>query len=199
MKTFVLTLIAVIFATVAVAQDGYRVRAGDTLAVEVLEDPQLNRSVLVTPSGTISFPFAGTVSASGRTTDQIAAAIAGAIAPNFATSPNVFVSVQSVAPSAGGGTAAARTINVYILGEVNTPGTREIERGTTFLQALAQSGGFTRFAATQRIQLRRYNPQTGESSAAIFNFRALSQGGAFRDFPMADGDIILVPERRLFE
>jgi polysaccharide export outer membrane protein len=199
MKTFVLTLIAVIFATISMAQDGYQVRAGDTLAIEVLEDPQLNRSVLVTPGGTISFPFAGTVSASGRTTEQIAAAIAGAIAPNFATSPNVFVSVQSVAPSTGGGSAAVRTINVYILGEVNTPGTREIERGTTFLQALAQSGGFTRFAATKRIQLRRYNPQTGESSAAIFNFRALSQGGAFRDFPMADGDIILVPERRLFE
>jgi polysaccharide export outer membrane protein len=199
MKTFVLTLIAVIFATVAVAQDGYRVRPGDTLAIEVLEDPQLNRSVLVTPGGTISFPFAGTVSATGRTTDQIASAIAGAIAPNFATSPNVFVSVQSVAPSTGGTTSAAATINIYILGEVNTPGTREIERGTTFLQALAQSGGFTRFAATKRIQLRRYNPQTGQSTAAVFNFRALSQGEPFRDFPLADGDIILVPERRLFE
>lgn len=198
MKTFILTLIAVFLANIAVAQDGYSVRPGDTLAIEVLEDPQLNRSVLVTPGGTINFPFAGTVTAAGRTTDQIASAITGAIQPNFATTPNVFVSVQSVAPSATG-PAAGTMIDVFILGEVNSPGTREIERGTTFLQALAQSGGFTRFAATKRIQLRRYNPATGQSTASIFNFRALSQGAAFRDFPLADGDIILVPERRLFE
>ena len=198
MKTFVLTMIAVFFATFAWAQDGYSVRPGDTLTIEVLEDPQLNRSVLVTPGGTINFPFAGTVTAAGRTTDQIASAITGAIQPNFATSPNVFVSVQSVAPSATG-PAVAPTIEIFILGEVNTPGTREITRGTTFLQALAQSGGFTRFAATKRIQLRRYNPATGQSAASIFNFRALSQGAAFNDFPMAEGDIILVPERRLFE
>jgi polysaccharide export outer membrane protein len=198
MRTFVLTLIAIFVASIAAAQDGYRVKAGDTLSVEVLEDPQLNRALLVTPSGTISFPFAGTLTAAGRTTDQIAANIADAIASNFATSPNVFVSVQSVAPSAAG-PATAATIDVFILGEVNNPGTVSIERGTTFLQALAQSGGFTRFAATKRVQLRRYNPATGQSAASIFNFRALSQGAAFNDFPMADGDIILVPERRLFE
>jgi polysaccharide export outer membrane protein len=199
MKTFLLTLIAIFVAGLAAAQDSYRVRAGDSLAIEVLEDPQLNRQVLVTPGGTISFPFAGTLTAAGRSTEQIAAAIAGAIGPNFATTPNVFVSVQSVAPPAAATTATAATIDVFILGEVNNPGTVAIERGTTFLQALAQSGGFTRFAATKRIQLRRYDPATGESTAAVFNFRNLADGGAFRDFPLADGDIILVPERRLFE
>jgi polysaccharide export outer membrane protein len=198
MKTFLLTLITIVLASVAWAQDGYRVKAGDTLAIEVLEDPQLNRQVLVTPGGSISFPFAGTVSAAGRSTDQIASAIAGAIAPNFATTPNVFVSVQSVAPPTVG-TATAATIDIYILGQVNNPGTVAVERGTTFLQALAQSGGFTPFAATKRIQLRRYDPQTGQSSASVFNFRNLADGGTFRDFPLADGDIILVPERRLFE
>jgi polysaccharide export outer membrane protein len=198
MKTFLLTLITIVLASVAWAQDGYRVKAGDTLAIEVLEDPQLNRQVLVTPGGSISFPFAGTVTAAGRSTDQIASAIAGAIAPNFATTPNVFVSVQSLAPPTVG-TATAATIDIYILGQVNNPGTVAVERGTTFLQALAQSGGFTPFAATKRIQLRRYDPQTGQSTASVFNFRNLADGGAFRDFPLADGDIILVPERRLFE
>jgi polysaccharide export outer membrane protein len=199
MKTLLLTLIAIFVAGIAAAQDSYRVRAGDSLAIEVLEDPQLNRQVLVTPGGTISFPFAGTLTAAGRSTEQIAASIASAIGPNFATTPNVFVSVQSVAPPAAATTATAATIDVFILGEVNNPGTVAIERGTTFLQALAQSGGFTRFAATKRIQLRRYDPATGESTAAVFNFRNLADGGAFRDFPLADGDIILVPERRLFE
>jgi polysaccharide export outer membrane protein len=198
MKTLLLTLFAIVLASVVSAQEDYRIKSGDTLSIEVLEDPQLNRQVLVTPGGTISFPFAGTLTAAGRSTEQISAAIADAIAPNFATSPNVFVSVQSVAPPVVG-SATAATIDIYILGQVNNPGTVAVERGTTFLQALAQSGGFTPFAATKRIQLRRYDPQTGQSTASVFNFRNLADGGAFRDFPLADGDIILVPERRLFE
>ena len=47
------------FATQAMAQDGYRLRSGDTLRVEVLEDPTLNRAVLVAPDGRIALPLAG--------------------------------------------------------------------------------------------------------------------------------------------
>ncbi len=198
MKTFFASIVLMLAATIASAQDGYQVRVGDTLAIEVLEDPALNRNVLITPSGTFSFPFVGEVSASGRTPDQIAAAITSSIASNFATTPNVFVSVQSVAPRAPT-TGTSRSIDVYLLGEVNNPGVQSFDRGTTFLQALALSGGVTRFAATKRIQVRRIDPATGQSRAAIFNFRALSQGGDFEDFPLQDGDVILVPERRLFE
>ena len=197
MKTLLLAILSIFLAFGAAAQDGYRVGAGDTLQIEVLEDPQLNRAVLVTPGGTISFPFAGQLRASGRTTEQIAAAITDAIASNFATRPNVFVAVSGIAgPRAQ---AAPRTIDVYILGEVNAPGRQEFERGTTLLQALAQSGGFTRFAATKRIQLRRLNRETGQSQKALLNYRALADGAEFRDFPLADGDVIVVPERRLFE
>lgn len=199
MKTFLLSVLMLVAAAMASAQSDYQVQPGDRLSIEVLEDPQLNRSTLVTPNGTFSFPFAGTVTAAGQTAAQIASSISSGIASNFATTPNVFVSVESVAPreparSGGGG----RTIDIYMLGEVNAPGEKSLERGTTFLQALAQSGGFTRFAATKRVQLRRTN-SAGESVVRTVNFRALSQGGSFRDFTLADGDVILVPERRLFE
>jgi len=200
MKTF-LAIIAILFAaSLASAQSAYQVQRGDRLAVEVVEDPSLNRSVLVSPAGSFSFPFAGTVAAAGRTTDQIASALTQAMASSFATEPTVFVSLTALAPPAlPSSGASGNLIDVYILGEVNSPGQRQIEPGTTFLQALAQTGGLTRFAATKRIQLRRTNPQTGISNARVFDFRALSNGGAFTDFPLRDGDIILVPERRLFE
>ena len=199
MKTLFVSLMVMLAATLASAQDGYNVRAGDTLAIEVLEDPSLNRQVLVTPGGSFSFPFAGTVSASGKSTDQISANITSSIQGNFASTPNVFVSVQSVAPRAASSSRGPATIDVYLLGQVNSPGTQKFERGTTFLQALAESGGFTRFAATKRVQLRRRNSQTGEGSVVEINFRALQKGGTFNDFQLADGDVILVPERRLFE
>jgi polysaccharide biosynthesis/export protein len=87
------------------------------------------------------------------------------------------VSVAGVAPR--GGTAAVRTIDVYIMGEVaNGGGLLQVERGTTVLQALALSGGFTRFAATKRIQLRRTDPQTGQQTVYNIDYRAIEAGRA---------------------
>ena len=202
MKKIVLTiwaLVAAMFVTThAVAQDGYRISAGDVLAIEVVQDPNLNREVLVLPDGSINFPFAGTVQAGGMTIGQVQAQIAQGISPNFAVQPTVFATVRQVGVPTGG--FGVRTIDVYYLGEVNAPGMVEIPRGTTLLQGLSLGGGFTNFAATRRIQLRRTNPHTGETSMVTLDYRALSDGGTLRNDPvLADGDVILVPERRLFE
>lgn len=205
MRSLVFAALA-LFLTVtgAVAQDGYRVRPGDTLTVEVLQDPSLNRNVLVLPDGRFAFPFAGTVQAGGRTLGEISDSLSFAIAGNFASPPNVFVSVntlQETAPRAAvGGPAVPRTISVYFLGEVGTPGEREIAPGTTFLQGLSQSGGLTNFAADRRIQLRRTDPHTHAETVVTINYRALQRGARLsQNVVLADGDVILVPERGLFE
>ena len=190
----------VLAATSVTAQSNYRVRSGDTLSVEVLEDPGLNREVLVVPGGTVSFPFVGTIRAAGRTVDQIRSAIVSGIASNFAAEPTVFVSVSALRPREEPIEVDPVTINVYMLGEVETPGLREVVPGTTFLQALSQAGGFTPFAATKRVQLRRTDRRTGEQSVSVINYKALSQGaGLSRSIKLHEGDVILVPERRLFE
>ncbi|MEL6782098.1 MAG: polysaccharide biosynthesis/export family protein, partial [Pseudomonadota bacterium] len=57
MKYLVLALWSLCLAATSVAaQSDYRVQPGDTLAIEVLEDRDLNRSLLVLPDGTINFP-----------------------------------------------------------------------------------------------------------------------------------------------
>lgn len=192
------TLIAVLAAGMASAQTNYRIGAGDTVRIEVLEDPSLNRDVLVLPDGSVSFPLAGAVRASGRTTSQLEQALSSALAPNFATSPTVSVSVAGLAPASE---AVANTIDIYVMGEVaNGGGLLQVEPGTTVLQALALSGGFSRFAATKRIQLRRIDPQTGQQLVYNIDYRAIEQGAAnIGTSVLADGDVILVPERRLFE
>ena len=107
------------------------------------------------------------------------------------------VQAEKVARS---GSVQTRTIEIYFLGEVNAPGLKEVKPGTTLLQAMAQTGGLTSFAADKRIQLRRTNTRTGEQSLQLFNYRLLSRGAAnTRDVTLQDGDVILVPERRVFE
>jgi len=201
MKTLFFTIVAMMAATIAFAQSEYQIRSGDTLAVEVLEDPSLNRTLLVLPNGTITFPFAGSLQAGGRSPDAVAASIASSISSNFATSPTVFVTVQSLRPRVEAQTQqVGPTVDVYMLGEIGTPGLKRLERGTTVLQALATSGGFTRFAATKRILLRRSNPSTGEQTVSRINYKAIASGASLgSDIVLADGDVIIVPERRLFE
>lgn len=188
-------------AVMASAQSNYQIRAGDTLTIEVLEDNSLNRSVQVLPDGRFSFPFAGTVSAAGRTISEVQSAVRSAIASNFTVEPTVFVTVTPapVTPRAARAPAAAATVDIYFVGEVNSPGPKALPVGTTFLQAISTSGGFTNFAATKRIQLRRTDAN-GMQSVYEINYRALSDGAAMEnDFPLQPGDVILAPERRLFE
>lgn len=193
--------LAVLVAGSAAAQDAYRIRAGDTLRIEVLEDQTLNRQALVLPDGRISVPLAGTLRAAGLTVTELTRTITSAIAPNFAQPPTVSVAVTSIPQTLPGLTGeAVETIDVYLLGEINAPGRKAVAPGTTFLQALAESGGFTPFAADRRVQLRRRDPATGQEQVYPIDYRALSRGAPIAGNPtLVDGDVILVPERRLFE
>lgn len=200
MKQILFTLWLILIAGTALAQDNYRIKPGDTLRIEVLEDPQLNRDVLVLPDGRISFPLAGTLSVRGKSIGDVQKSISDGIASNFAIAPSVFVAVTPGEPRVSGAAPSADTIDIYFLGEVNTPGLRPVEPGTTFLQALSQSGGMTRFAAQKRLQLRRTDKRTGAQSVFTINYRDLTKGAEMtNNIVLQEGDVILVPERRLFE
>lgn len=183
-----------VFATGASAQSGYKIQSGDTLQIEVLEDSSLNRSVLVTPDGSVSFPLAGSVRARGRTVDQVSSTLASSLASNFASTPNVFVSVAAVREPVIGLPVEPPTTEIYVTGEITTPGRLDSTPGVTILQAIAQAGGLTRFAAGKRIQLRRDNK--------VFLYNYFTNGGdksIAGNTVLAPGDVIVVPQRRLFE
>lgn len=194
MKRTVLVLLAALAAApAAFAQSAsYRIQPGDQLAVTVLEDDTLNRQVLVLPDGRISVPLAGSVRASGQTVESVEKTIADRLASNFAVRPSVFVSVTGV-------TEEEETFPIYVMGQVGNAGQLQVEAGTTLLQAVALAGGLDRFAATKRIQLRRVD-SSGQEKLYLFNFRAVEQGGAISSMiTMREGDVIIVPERHLFE
>ena len=192
-RTILVLLAALAAAPAAFAQSAsYRIQPGDQLAVTVLEDDTLNRQVLVLPDGRISVPLAGSVRASGQTVESVEKIIADRLASNFAVRPSVFVSVTGV-------TEEEETFPIYVMGQVGNAGQLQVEAGTTLLQAVALAGGLDRFAATKRIQLRRTD-SSGQQKLYLFNFRAVEQGGAISSMiTMREGDVIIVPERHLFE
>ncbi|SPH24095.1 hypothetical protein DEA8626_03144 [Defluviimonas aquaemixtae] len=201
-------VLAVLLVPAAWAQSAYRIQAGDVLQMEVLEDPSLNRSLLVLPDGSVSLPLVGSIRASGKSIEGMRGAIASALAPNFATPPTVFLSVGQLNPTTSAiNTAVAQqaaanigtigTIAIYAVGEVNNQGRLDVDQGTTLLQFLAETGGLTRFAAIKRIQLRRVDG--GVEKVYRYNYKAVQGGAAAPSIVLREGDVIVVPERKLFE
>ncbi|MBO9436745.1 polysaccharide biosynthesis/export family protein [Ruegeria sp. R13_0] len=187
------TIVGFLTALPALAQ-GYRVQSGDRLQIEVLEDESLNRDVLVRPDGRITMPLAGTLAASNRTTEQIEGDLSRMLSPNFASPPTVFVSLSSIAEE-----DEVEPIDVYVVGEAASPGRYEVEPGTTLLQLFAEMGGFSRFAATKRVMLRRTD-RAGNEAVYKFNYDAILEGaGNGAATRLVDGDVIIIPQRRLFE
>ena len=199
--TCAIAMLAIGSVSQAEAQN-YQIRKGDTLRIEVLEDSSLNRSLLVAPDGRVSVPTAGNIRAAGQTIETVQRVITNRLAGNFANTPNVFVSVEKLVERRAV-TPAAPTpppmITIYVMGEANKPGKLEVEPGTNVLQMFAEMGGFTNFAAKKRIQLRRTNRKKNTQTIKNLNYKSIESGGSGGLTQLQDGDIIIIPQRRLFE
>lgn len=183
-------------ANQAEAGSGYKLRAGDTLRIEVLEDPALNRTVLVAPDGRISIPYVGGLRVSGRTIDAVRSELTAKLSPNFAAAPSVYVALerQREIKPVSRGPVVAPTIDVFVMGEATKPGKLEVAPGTTILQLFAQMGGFNKFAAVKRVQLRR------GTKVQLLNYKKIESGTSNAgSIVLSDGDVIVVPQRKLFE
>lgn len=186
----------------AQAQTDYKLRPGDVLRIEVLEDNTLNRTVLVAPDGRITLPLAGAIQASGRSVEDVMAQITSKISGNFAAAPNVYVSLEQLAnvPAATSGTAVAAGLTVYVIGEATKSGKVSVQKGSTLLQVFSEMGGFSKFAAKKRVQLRRVDKKTGVEAIYKIDFDAIEKGlSTSGNLKVVEGDVILVPQRRLFE
>ena len=197
MKTLIISIIAVLLAPFAMAQDGYRIKPGDTLDITVLEDANLNRQVLVRPDGGISMPIAGNIQAGGNSVAAVERIITERLAGGFSITPTISVALTSIGlgQAVGGGDM----IDLFFIGEVASAGTLQVEHGSTLLQAIAAAGGPSQFAAEQRFQLRRTD-RSGYETIFLFDYKAVQNGAAIKNnMTVRDGDIIVIPERKLFE
>ncbi|MEM9010046.1 MAG: polysaccharide biosynthesis/export family protein [Pseudomonadota bacterium] len=196
------SLVVTNFVGSATAQ-GYLLQVGDRLDVSVLEDESLGRQVLVRPDGRISLPLAGTLQAAGRSPEALQAQIQSALAASFVEPPTVSVAVVSLAPPPIAELAEEEEEILpvfYVLGEVNAPGQYPIveEQPVTLLQGLAIAGGPGVFAARKRIQLRRVTDSV--ETITVFDYDAVEDGEQqMLTTPLMDGDVIIVPEKGLFE
>jgi polysaccharide export outer membrane protein len=168
---------------------------GDTISIQVFQDPKLDRQMAIGPTGNISFPLVGVVRAAGRTPDELANFLKSRLRDKYTAELDVTVSLTSL-----GRVDEETKPRVFITGEVRTPGAFPLQKETrtSIMQAIALAGGFTPFAAKQRIQIRR--KMAGGDSIFLFDYAAFELGTNLQDnINLREGDVIIVPERGLFE
>lgn len=157
----------------------YRLGPGDKLRVEVYREAQLSQSLQVRPDGRITLPLIGDVAATGKTPGELRESITTSL-KEFVTNPVVTVIVQE-----------AIAAQVYVIGEVFTPGAQVMQGPLTALQALAQAGGLKDFADKNDIRILRKGP-VGTTQTIPFNYKDALKGRV-EPLHLQPGDTVVVP------
>ena len=166
---------------------------GDTISISIYQDSRLDRQVVISPSGTISFPLAGQIRAGGMTPQALENEIRARLKDKFSGPLDITVSLVSASRPEDD-----QKPRIFVTGEVSRPGPYIIRQHTTLLQAIALSGGLGPFAARQRIQVRR--TIGGEEVVYFFNYAAFEAGRDLTgNISLRAGDVVIVPERGLLE
>jgi polysaccharide biosynthesis/export protein len=194
MRFLIAILGLAISVTLASAQT---LKPGDSLSISVLQDPKLDRQVVVDPSGQIAFPLAGHIRARGLTPQALENILKSKLASNY-KDENLDVTVALLNAAKPEIPEEDLKPKVFVTGEILRPGSYVVRQRTTLMQAIALAGGLGPFAAKNRIQVRRRDA-AGEQIFA-FNYRAYEVGADVEgNVVLHAGDVIIVPERGLFE
>jgi polysaccharide export outer membrane protein len=166
----------------SIPQD-YRIRDGDVLSVNVYGEPTLTQpQAKVLPGGSIVEPLVGQVRVGGLTPSQASSAVATALM-HYLRAPKVTVAVEQLGP-----------LDVYILGDVKTPGKYELEPSSRLMDALAAAGGL----GPTDGDLPDARVSDGTNVETISLQRLLHGGDLTQNLALANGMTVYVPSPATF-
>lgn len=121
---------------------GYRVGAGDKLAVRVVGEQDLTGEFIVDATGVMSMPYVQSVPVAGLNTGQIESLIEQKLKAGYLRDPKVSVQAVSLRP-------------FYIMGEVSSGGNFAYHPGMTAQNAIAIAGGYGARADKNEVLITR--------------------------------------------
>ncbi|MBO6555182.1 MAG: polysaccharide export protein [Pseudomonadales bacterium] len=140
-----------LMAAVSNADNTYRLGPGDEIKIQVYEESDLSMSLRLDQSGTFDYPYLGTVSAKGKTLNQLKTEITDGLLQDILVSPSVNVSMVTYR-------------DFYIGGEVKSSGGYPYQPGLTVKQAITLAGGLTEWASSSKFEILREGSKRPESA-----------------------------------
>jgi polysaccharide export outer membrane protein len=165
----------------------YPLSAGDSIKVQVFQNPDLTVEARISENGTITYPLIGSVAIGGLGIGAAEKKIADALRTGgFLLQPQVNITLAQV-----------RGSQVAVLGQVNKPGRFALDTvNTRITDVLAMAGG-PMPTGDDRIVLSGI--REGKPFRKLVDIPALFTGGPIEDdFLVTSGDVIYVPRAPVF-
>jgi protein involved in polysaccharide export with SLBB domain len=164
---------------------GYRVGPGDELVLILTGDVEMAHTLEVTRNGFVVIPQVGQIGVANLTLAQLEDLL-------YARLGRVYSGVQR---GEGATTRFSITVSrlrsnqVFVVGDVVSPGAYRISSAATALSALYAAGGPSERGSLRQVQIRRGGKVVG--TLDVYDY--LLRGDASQDIRLQQGDVLFVP------
>jgi polysaccharide export outer membrane protein len=156
--------------------------ASDVIEVRVYGEEELSGDHRISPEGTTRLPLIGTVSLDGLTPEEAAKRIGDLYNEDYLRDAHVTVNVKEF-----------NSRKVFVLGQVNSPGSYPFEEKMTIIAAIARAGGTSKLADLNGTIITRPGRKEGEPNKRVKVAIGDIRRGDKPDVAIEPGDIIFVP------
>jgi len=173
-----------------VPDDKYKLRVGDRISLQIMEDRDLPKSLMVADSGELDVPYVGRVAASDKTCRQLADDLKAQLEKEYYYRATVIIALDVANKFLG---------RIYVWGQVKNQGPVDIavNENLTAGKAILRAGGFGDFANKKKVKVVRGgsvdNP--GKQNFELNMVDILESGKTEKDVVLQPDDFIIVPSR----
>ncbi|MBW1766029.1 MAG: SLBB domain-containing protein [Deltaproteobacteria bacterium] len=157
----------------------YIIGPGDSFTIHLWGKAEDTYKVVVTRDGNITIPRIGTLTVSGLTFDELKRHLFEKFKSYY---PDFKMSITM---------DSLRTIDIFLMGEVENSGTYTVSSLSTIVSALFSAGGPTKNGSLRRVQLIR----NGKTFRTIDLYDFFIKGTKRDDLRLRQGDTVFVPIR----
>ena len=172
-----------------VPDDKYKLRIGDKVSFQILEDRDAPKELVVADSGELDLPYLGRIAAVDKTCKQMAHEIKVQLEKEYYYRASVVLALD----------AANRVLGrVYVWGQVRTQGPIEMamNENLTAGKSILRAGGFADFANKKKVKVIR--PGTNGAAKQVFELNMveiLDNGQVEKDVLLQSDDSVIVGSR----
>ncbi len=172
-----------------VPDDKYKLRLGDRVALQIVEDRDLPKSLALADSGELDVPYVGRVLAKDKSCKQLGEEIKALLEKEYYHRATVIIALDAASKYLG---------RVYVWGQVRSQGPIEVmvNENITVGKAILRAGGFADFANKKKVKVIRAERAGGSKQTFVVNMaEVLEEGKTENDILLQPDDFIMVPSR----
>ena len=155
----------------------YVMGPGDSLIIQLYGKENSTHNLTLDRDGQVMFPNIGPIALAGMSFSRVSEKI------------DEIVSQQMIGVKSSVSMGTLRTVRIFVLGDVNIPGSYVVGSLSTMTNAIFASGGITKIGSLRNIQLKRQ----GKVITTLDLYDLLLKGDTRNDSRLLPGDVIFVP------